>query len=82
MRKELDLMISDYIEATIAVEDEEDLELLQEMRGYIMEEVRAKSINLVLGKTEKLEGYVKEWMVEGKKYTVAISRIREAEGSR
>jgi isoleucyl-tRNA synthetase len=82
MRKELDLMISDYIEATIAVEDEEDLELLQEMRGYIMEEVRAKSINLVLGKPEKLEGYVKEWMVEGKKYTVAISRIREAEGSR
>ncbi|MEM1655821.1 MAG: class I tRNA ligase family protein, partial [Nitrososphaerota archaeon] len=82
MRKELDLVISDYIEATIAAEDEEDLELLRGMREYIMEEVRAKSINLVSGRLEKPEGYVREWMIEGKRYLIAISKIREAEGSR
>ncbi|MEM3897489.1 MAG: DUF5915 domain-containing protein, partial [Nitrososphaerota archaeon] len=82
MRKELDLVVSDYIEATIAAEDEEDLELLRGMREYIMEEVRAKSINLVSGRLEKPEGYVREWMIEGKRYLIAISKIREVEGSR
>lgn len=75
MRKELDLMISDYIAATVVVEDEEDRRFLEEVKDYICEEVRARNITLSSEKPERLEGYVKEWVIEGKRFTIAIARV-------
>lgn len=76
MRKEMDLVVSDYINAAIILEDEEDLELLNESKDFIMEEVRAKKLDIMIGEPEEgVEGYSRDWTVEGKKIRITISKI-------
>ncbi len=79
MRKELNLMISDYIAATIVVQDEEDLTLLEEMRDYIMEEVRARRLEIVSERRKKKEGYARKWSIEERDVEIIISKIEGEE---
>ncbi|RLG07707.1 MAG: isoleucine--tRNA ligase, partial [Thaumarchaeota archaeon] len=75
MRKEMNLNISDYINAVIVLRDEEDLQLLNEMKDYIMEEIRGKSLTITLDEKKSLEGgYEKTWNIEGKDYRMIIAR--------
>ncbi len=69
MRKEMNLMVSDYIDAGIYVEDEEWVKMLKEMEGFIKEETRAKSLEIDKAPRE-FEGYRKEWKIEGEKVTI------------
>ena len=79
MRKELDLMISDYITATIVVRDADDLKLLEEMKDYIMEEVRASDLEICSEEPRETKGYAKDWSIEGKKVKLIVAKA-EAEG--
>ncbi|MCD6592400.1 MAG: isoleucine--tRNA ligase [Thaumarchaeota archaeon] len=75
MRKEMNLNISDYINAVVVLRDEEDLQLLNEMKDYIMEEIRGKSLTITLDEKKSLEGgYEKTWNIEGKDYRMIIAR--------
>ena len=75
MRKEMNLNISDYINAVVVLRDEEDLQLLNEMKDYIMEEIRGKSLIITLDEKKSLEGgYEKTWNIEGKDYRMIIAR--------
>jgi len=76
MRKEMDLMVSDYVKATIILGDEEDQKLLNEMKNFIMEEVRAKDLEITVKEPEKrVEGYTKDWVIEGKKIRMIVSKV-------
>jgi len=75
MRKELDLVISDYIDAVIIAPDEEDLKLLDEVREYIREEVRAKNLTIALGAEKRIErAYEKTWNIGGKEFRMIIAK--------
>ena len=75
MRKEMDLIVSDYINAEIFLEDREDVDLLSQMRDFITEEVRAKNLEIKSGKPEgEIKGYLREWDIEGKKIRIITSK--------
>jgi len=75
MRKEMNLVVSDYVDVEVALQDEEDLNLLNQVKDYIMEEVRGKSLKLSVGEIgEKPGGYVKDWIIEGKKIRIIVTK--------
>ena len=75
MRKELDLVISDYIDAVIIAPDEEDLKLLDEVREYIREEVRARNLTIALSAEKRIErAYEKTWNIGGKEFRMIIAK--------
>ena len=71
MRKEMGLELDDKIE-TIIIAPQEDLELLESNKEYIMNETR--SVELVFATTEPggEKGYAREWEINGKKYIIII----------
>ncbi|HPJ31142.1 MAG TPA: class I tRNA ligase family protein, partial [Methanothrix sp.] len=72
MRKELDLRVEEKIEASVRVEDEEVLSLVETMKDHIASEVRAKCLHL--GSDLKVSGsLVKDWSVEDVEMTIGIS---------
>ncbi|OYT67801.1 MAG: hypothetical protein B6U65_02070 [Candidatus Wolframiiraptor sp. EX4484-121] len=73
MRKEMDLMVSDYIDSEIILEDEERAKLLEMMREFIKEETRSKQLKIVVGRGEA-EGYAKDWMIEGEKVRIVLRK--------
>ncbi|RLF99307.1 MAG: hypothetical protein DRN47_03850, partial [Candidatus Wolframiiraptor sp.] len=76
MRKEMDLMVSDYVKATIILGDEEDQKLLNEVKNFIMEEVRAKDLEITVEEPERgAEGYTRDWVIEGKKIRMIVSKV-------
>jgi isoleucyl-tRNA synthetase len=75
MRKELDLDIEDYIEASVGVDDERILDLLEARKRYISVETRAKVLGISTISETKMEGYTKEWPIEGSKFIITIARI-------
>ena len=73
MRKEMDLMVSDYIDTELMLKDEEKVKLLELMRDFIKEETRSKQLKVIVGKGEA-KGYVKDWTIEGEKVTIALRK--------
>jgi len=73
MRKELDLLVEEEINAVVDIRDERVLELVSGSKDFISGEVRAKS--MVLGSGIEVEGdLVKEWDVEDVKMKMGIVR--------
>jgi len=73
MRKEMDLMVSDYIDSEIMLEDEEKAKLLETMREFIKEETRSKELKIVVGRGEA-KGYAKDWMIEGEPVKIVLRK--------
>ncbi|MEM2739821.1 MAG: isoleucine--tRNA ligase [Candidatus Bathyarchaeia archaeon] len=74
MRKEMDLPVEDYVEVTVSVPSVEALEMVEEYRGFIASETRAKLFEAVVaGRIEY--GYVREWDIDGENYTIAVKHI-------
>ncbi|MDP3106063.1 MAG: class I tRNA ligase family protein, partial [Candidatus Methanoperedens sp.] len=74
MRKELDLLVEEEINAIVEIRDERVLELVSDSKDFISGEVRARS--LVLGSGIEVEGsLVKDWDVEDVKMKMAVSRL-------
>jgi len=73
MRKEMDLMVSDYIDTELMLKDEEKVKLLELMREFIKEETRSKQLKIIVGEGEA-KGYVKDWTIEGEKVTIALRK--------
>jgi isoleucyl-tRNA synthetase len=73
MRKELDLLVEEEINAVVEIKDERVLELVSDSKDFISGEVRARS--LVLGSGIEVEGnLVKDWDVEDVKMKMGIVR--------
>lgn len=72
MRKELSLEMEERVDAEIC-SGSESLKLLGKMSEYIKREVRIR--NLLLGKSSTLEGYRKEFEIEGEKYSLCIRKL-------
>jgi len=73
MRKEMDLMVSDYIDSEIMLEDEEKAKLLETMREFIKEETRSKELKIIVGRGEA-KGYAKDWMIEGEPVKIVLRK--------
>ncbi len=67
MRKELNLDVEEFINTYVDMDDS----LIEGWKEYIMHETRSK--NFVFG---KVKGYVKEWVIEGKKVKIGIERLK------
>ncbi len=65
MRKELDLDVEEFIETTV----EMDSELVRGWEDYIRSETRSEKLEF-----GKVEGYIREWSIEGKKIRIGIKR--------
>ena len=74
MRKDLDLVVTDYINAEIILLDEEDLELLRDVEEFIKEEVRARELELTREERPLENGYAKDWQIEGKKIRIIVAK--------
>ena len=74
MRKELDLSVESYIDASVSVEDEELLSLLERMKWYVLQEVRVKNLSLSKASIKDAE-YIREWMIEGKRFVMGITPL-------
>ncbi len=73
MRKELDLRVEEKIEASVRVEDDGVLKLVEAMKDHIAGEVRA--IRLEMGCALEVGGsLVKDWSVEDVEMAIGISR--------
>jgi isoleucyl-tRNA synthetase len=73
MRKELDLRVEEKIEASVRVEDDVVLKLVERMKEHIAGEVRA--MHLEMGSALEVGGaLVKDWSVEDVEMTIGISR--------
>ena len=73
MRKELDLLVEEEMNAVVEIRDERVLELVSGSKDFISGEVRAKS--MVLGSGIEVEGdLVKDWDVEDVKMKMGIVR--------
>ncbi len=68
MRKELNLNVEEMIKSSVIVK-EEIRELLEENIEFIKIETRSKELLF-----EGLEGYKKEWDIDGDKYVITIDR--------
>ncbi|MFQ5815328.1 MAG: isoleucine--tRNA ligase [Candidatus Hydrothermarchaeaceae archaeon] len=75
MRKEMDLDIEAFIEASVAVDDEEVVGLLRSRGRYISEETRARVLKISTVGEDKREGYTKTWPIEESKFIITIARM-------
>ncbi|MEE9594062.1 MAG: isoleucine--tRNA ligase [Candidatus Hydrothermarchaeales archaeon] len=76
MRKEMDLDIEDFIEASVVVEDDEVVNLLKSQERYISRETRSTVLDISsMGKGKK-DGYTKEWPIEESNFIITILRLR------
>ncbi|MFQ5975984.1 MAG: class I tRNA ligase family protein, partial [Candidatus Hydrothermarchaeales archaeon] len=73
MRKEMDLNVEAVIDVAVKIKDAEVIELLNSRIDYISNETRAKSLKI--SDDVKQKGFKKEWLIEGKKFTISISKI-------
>lgn len=73
MRKEMGLMVSDYVEVEVFLDDEEKAELLRSVEAFIAEETRARSFKVNVG-AGAAEGHVKEWKIEGERVKIAVRK--------
>ncbi len=71
MRKEMNLNVSDYVEVYIQTQNHEKAKIIEEKKDYIMEETRARSLSI---NKDVLEGYVKEWRIEGEEIRIAVKK--------
>ncbi len=73
MRKELDLLVDENISASVWIEDERVLKLVETLKDLIAEEVRADTLDLGEG-IEVFGALVKDWDVEGIAMKMGISK--------
>lgn len=73
MRKELDLLVDENISASVWIEDERILKLVETLKDLIAEEVRADTLDLGEG-IEVFGALVKDWDVEGIAMKMGISK--------
>lgn len=76
MRKELDLPVDAYVNVTISVYDPVIIEMLKEWKEFIAEEVRAKVLNIVMGKLKGIKGYIREWEINDEKYVIVLTPLK------
>jgi len=73
MRKELDLIVDEHIRASVRIEDEHVLKLVESLKSLIAEEVRADTFDL--GSDITIMGtLVKDWDVEGIAMQMGITK--------
>jgi isoleucyl-tRNA synthetase len=72
MRKEMNLQVTDYISVEIIVPDEEWRDYLESNREFIREETRCRSLEVKL--TGMVEGYVKDWEIEGDVVRISVRK--------
>ena len=73
MRKELDLVVDENIRASVRIEDERVLKLVETLKDLIAEEVRADTLDL--GSDIDVSGaLVKDWDVEGIAMKMGIAK--------
>ena len=77
MRKEMQLRIEEYIDASIGCEDPESLKLLKVMEDYLKTEVRIRRLNLTsLDEVKQKENsYLREWLIEDEKVRIMLEKI-------
>ncbi len=73
MRKELDLVVDENIRASVLIEDERVLTLVETLKDLIAEEVRAEVFDLGSG-IEVSGALVKDWDVEGIAMKMGIAK--------
>jgi isoleucyl-tRNA synthetase len=73
MRKELDLIVDENIRASVRIEDERVLKLVETLKDLIAEEVRADVFDLGSG-IEISGALVKDWDVEGIAMKMGIAK--------
>jgi isoleucyl-tRNA synthetase len=73
MRKELDLVVDENIRASVRIEDERVLNLVETLKDLIAEEVRADVFDLGSG-IEVSGALVKDWDVEGVAMKMGIAK--------
>ncbi len=85
MRKEMRLRIEEYVKAEIAFEENEDLALVKDRRDYLGTEIRAKKLKLTMvyeKEASMSEGCTRDWEINGRKITIKMQKIVEAEPRR
>jgi len=78
MRKEMELKIEEYVNASISCENVESVNLLKSMQQYLRTEVRIKNLEIarrldVRPRSEK--AYSKEWEIEGERVVITIEKL-------
>ena len=74
MRKRLDLPVDAFMEAYVTVADPQKLEWLEEEKEYLMEEVRARTLNLLRPDQQKPESTTQEkWQIEGQTFEIGLT---------
>ncbi|WP_309491956.1 isoleucine--tRNA ligase [Candidatus Hecatella orcuttiae] len=79
MRKDMQLNIEDYVDATLGYASSETLSILKQMEDYIKTEVRIRNLRLKNIENVKPAGegaYLKEWLVGEEKIKILLERIR------
>ncbi|MGQ9543789.1 MAG: isoleucine--tRNA ligase [Candidatus Bathyarchaeia archaeon] len=80
MRRQLNLPVDAYIHTYIQPPSEEERRSLSKNREYICEEVRAKKLVFTNKKpTRTPVDLWKEWMIDGKSYSIGVHRIEVTE---
>lgn len=65
------------MEAYVTVPDGEKLEWLEDERGYLMEEVRVKTLRLLRpGEAEPKAQMEEKWQIEGQQYHMRITQLK------
>ncbi len=75
MRKELKLGIEDDIMVSISTDDEAISEAVRAYKNYIMREVRGVEIT-----GDPIQGYRREWDIDGAKVVITIQRVSDRNG--
>ncbi len=74
MRKRLDLEVDAFVVAYVTVPDAQNLEWLEDEREYLMEEVRAKELQLLRSDQEKPISTINEdWQIEGRTFQMGMT---------
>ena len=74
MRKRLDLSVDAFIEAYVTVPDAQRLEWLEDEREFLMDEVRAKTLQLLRPDQEKpLSTSKEDWQIEGQTFQIGLT---------
>ena len=74
MRKRLDLPVDAFMEAYVTVADPQKLEWLEEEKEYLMDEVRARTLNLLRPDQQKPESTAQEsWQIEGQTFEIGLT---------
>jgi len=72
MRKEMNLQVTDYVSVEIIAPDEEWKDYLESTREFIREETRCQNLEVKL--TGMVEGYVKDWEIEGDVVRISVRK--------